>query len=120
MKFTTARWFGVLRVLLAAGSPFLLFFGASGPLTKVLLAYGMSADKIAAWNDVIVAVLSIASVIVLALWSASDNSPTNTTLEVAKLPGVEVHVDTSPSSPAPPEIQNLAKDIEVSNVKPAA
>ena len=111
-KYSKQQWLGLLRALLAAGSPLLLFFGATGPLAKLMLAYGMSPGLVDAWANVVAGILSVASLVVVILWSANSNSPASQTIDAAgsstsPTPGVTVTVDPKKAAP---EVVAAAKD----------
>ena len=90
-----------------------MLLGAGGPLAALIMSYGVPADKLSLWTNLIVAVVPP---LAAGIWAAIDNKRANTVRAASNVPGVKVQVATGPTSVAPVAVQALTTDQSAPNV----
>jgi len=94
----------------------LKLLAAGGPIGALLLQYGFPDAKVTAWLQIAGILIPLGVSIYFGNRHTTDEAIAT---KASNIPGVEVHVDTTPSSPAPLEVRELTASDAAPNVKPA-
>jgi hypothetical protein len=89
-----------------------MLLGTGGPLAALIMSYGVPADRMSLWTNLIVAVLPP---IIAGAWSLWDNTHKRTIAAAAAVPGVqEIAISSTASdgaraAAADPALTNVTK-----------
>lgn len=99
------QWYTVIKLIFAVGGP------GSIVLSRVM---HLDNDTVSLIIDSVGSLLSVVGAVAL----ISGKSDSSIALDAKDLPGVQLHVDTSFSSPAPISVQELAENRHVVDILP--